>query len=185
MNKPVEPGVPVTIEDISAEDFWKNPSKSVREVVEGTVRSQLQELIQPFRDDLASGKTDQAWRDAGAAHSDLSQYKPMIDALLSRAGTTDPSFNEIEQYYYMAVGFTSKNESGATTSVPTVHPSAPPQHAPSSHPIIPSEADKPKPRELDENERTLARLSGQTPEEYLRLQDMDEREVLTVEKSDD
>ena len=180
-NVPVETSVvPVVPVEVSAEEFWRNPSESVRSIVEDTVKGQLKEIIQPFKDDLSRNSANEAWREARSLHPDLDQYKPMIDALLSKSGKVDPTFTEIEMYYYMAVGFTSKE--GKPTTLPAP-PTAPPQHPPSSHPVVIDGPRGPELRELTESEKTLARHNNMSDEEFLKYQAMDEREIVTPEPS--
>ena len=187
LNKPVEAiPEPKDPTDVPAEEFWREPMANVRKAVEETVKSQLQEIIQPFRDDLAVNRLAGSWSAVRSRHPDLDQFKPMIDSILSRTGVTNPSEGQIEYNYYTAVGLAARN-TGETVvpASPAPPPAPPPQHAPSNHPIAPVGEIKPELRPLTENEETLRRHNRQTHEEFLRLQGMDERDVLAEEPSND
>jgi len=185
-NQPAAAPVPepvVVPEAVSAEEFWANPSESVRAIVEDTVKGHLDKVIKPFQEDSAAAKEAQAWNNVTGRNPDLPQYKNIMNTLLQRQGNSSPTEEEIETVYFAAVGMANRSEQvrAAVDGQPNPNPvparNAPPQHQPSSHPTLqpPPETE---PIVLTENEARLARENGQTPEEYARWRDMPEDEVL-------
>lgn len=170
----------------SQEEYFNNPGQVIR----NEVQAALKEAIDPFKRDLAKSTERDIWAKVAAVHPDFAIAKPLIEVYLQKNPGIPVTEESITTLYYTAKGYLAENGGGVgagTAVAPTRSaspPSAPPQHAASSHPI-PQAAKKAPLRPLTENERRIARERGFTDEKYLQWLDLTEDEVLTVEMSND
>lgn len=191
-------------EEVSAADYWANPVKHQKKIVEGVVRQHLEEVITPFREDLARSRTSEARNQVRAEFPDFTTYEPLINQMLDRAGNTNPDIGQLRMLYYTAKGYSSSqqgkqgnpgqggqgrqggqgnNQQGNRQRPPS---GAPPQHRASNQPLNDGgEGDK-KPRQLTETERAGMKMFGFKDEaQYLAYLEADETEVANIGQGDD
>lgn len=188
---PTPPG-PVQTE-ITDDQFWQNPATATRETVRQVIRTELQEIIEPFKRNLATNENDVVWSKARELFPDIDSYKPLIDNWIQAAGNPVPTIEQLTQAYYTAVGVVAKGQATmpnapATppgTSPAPAHRPAPPQ-LPASNQPPPAPRGQPQERPLTEVERRLAReyFPGDPPAvaeaKYRAFQDAEPDEVLTL-----
>ena len=173
---------------IDSQDFFSDPAGSVEAVVSETVQKHLKEIIEPFKQDLAANRSRDAWVEAAGTLPNLAQMRPMIEAVLTRNKVISPTVGTIIAAYDMAVGQANRTGTNlpieltpvAPINTPTPAPNVPPQHMPSTQPIV-TETKIVAVEPLTENEARIARINNQTPEEYRSWQALDEADVLLPE----
>ena len=153
------------------EEYWENPGAATTNI--------LKQMIGPLRDELRKEirGTAQEFRAPGIREGLRNKYKhftelePVIDTLLQQRGIDpkDADAQTTEQLYFAAKGYAMEN--GLLTAAPAARGDDPvaikepashggqaiPQHRPSAAPTPRAPASATAIRELDENERRLAR----------------------------
>lgn len=154
--------------ELEARDFWNDPIG----VMKSVIRDDLEEVIAPFRENLAHTRATAAEQQVKAQFPDYDDYAPLIDQIRKNHGIDSPTAEQLQSMYYLAVGIASRqsaetmptNNEPAPPAAPR-NPSPPPQHRASSQPL-PDGSSKPKARPLTESERLLAREFNMTEEEF-------------------
>lgn len=176
--------------EVSSEEFFSDPGKATRDIVSDIIQKELKTIIEPFRQDMAKGQARTAWDDAKEDLPNLTEMRPMIEAVLKRSGIHNPTSAQIIGSYDLTVGQAQRQGvsipgMGEQTE-PGSSPSnvrAIPQHQVSTQPIA-EETRKTEIEPLNENEARLARERNLTHEQYRELQEQDIGDVLAVgEKS--
>lgn len=175
-------------------DFWQDPNKALASF-EQKIRRSMEEMIQPFRQDLTVSKAQSARQSLRQQYDDFTRYEPLIDNMLRQQGVNPDTAERplLETIYLAAVGAAMKKglvQQPQQMQQPT-QPTQPlqgqapmniPQHRPSSAPLPPSQPQQPQRRQLTESEKHLARIqfpNSQDPEgEYLKYQEMDAGDVV-------
>lgn len=178
----------------SRDDFFEDPVPIMTDIVQREMRRIVEPINTEIEHMRTQGSVNSAWNKVRAKFPDFDEYKPAIEAMLSAQGTApeDVTAQMLEGLYFGAVGYFFKN--GVTPSGKPVTsgatppgnepppPAAPPQHRPSSAPLPRQPASGERTvRDLTEEERQVARLWGQTPEEYLADQKDSIMELGSVE----
>lgn len=159
---------------VSPTDYWADPMKfnqMEREKTISAVKDLMAEMIAPLRAEVAENKTEKVWGEARSRIPDFTTYEPLVRQLWERMGKPVPNFDLLETLYYTAFGYVQKNgggqaPAGGNGGNSNNYRPAPPQHQPANQPIRQQTNTRPV-RELTENERTIARMKGLTPEQYL------------------
>ncbi len=191
-NQPAPVVVPVEPEPepaaISPEDFFADPAKVIGEVVSQRVQSEMKEIIAPFQADLRQNQAQSAWDTLGNSRANMPLMRPLMEVILKERGIVDPGAGVLEDVYDLALARAVRTGENIQVSDPPPAPSpsptptperqVPPQHHPSSHPIV--ETTKTEEFEpLSENEARIARERKMTHLQYRQWQAMDEADVLT------
>lgn len=163
---------------VASEQFFADPLRMIDEAVKRQLAplNETRERMEMQRKyDTLKGQMKRDPRFQALNHPAV---ESALDSLVDEYKTFEPS--SVVRDYHTAIGIvaasggfnTNPAENPSTppatkepvvTTPPHLRPSAPPPRAPAP-------SDKPKLRELTENERHLARLYGMTPEEYLAQQ---------------
>lgn len=193
-----EPDVRPKPQDVSDEEFWKNPTGSIKSMMQ----EMLTEAIDPFKKDLARGAEADviATMKSQPGFEDFEDYLPVVRELARKQNVDLTDMNAVRALYFMAVGASQKGMLGSPasnppdantpTGAPPVNQGNPPPPAPPQHPAspqpLPNPADKKDIRPLTESERRLAREYGMSEEDYLKWQDGNEMilEPSNLEKND-
>jgi len=190
-NAPAAPAIPSQPEpDITPEQFFADPGKVLAardEKLLSKLTNHLNEIIQPFREDVAVTKVNNAWATVRERYSDLDQYRDYIETQIVKHGITEPNAGTIRLFYLDArdsigIDSTASHSTGIPVSSPSPSSSrpAPPQHSASRQPIHPQDGGKSKLRALTESEKAVSRMQGfKSDEEYLNWLEVDERDVAT------
>lgn len=192
----VQPSAPAPV---TKEAFWEDPGTVVRRQVQEAL-APLQAEVNEIRRGFTKQEVESGRDRLRKSHDDFDFFEPYIDNEL-RNRNIDPATAEeplLETLYYAALGMATKkfNYTGkpkqqdtpvstAPTPVPP-QPPMPPQHRPSSAPMPVGTGQRaPARRELNENEKRLAREyfgKEKDPEgAYLAWQEADETEVVNFE----
>lgn len=163
---------------ISPTDYWADPGKAAqleRQRTVEAVRSMMEEMVAPLRMAAAEQQRDKVWTEIRAQIPDFVDYEPLVRQLLGRMGNPVPNLELLETLYFTAFGYVQKNGGGQQRQQQPVSQTnnggnnfrpAPPQHMPANQPLKQQTPAKVV-RELTENERTIARMRGLTPEQYI------------------
>lgn len=169
--------------DPDSTEFFTDPGKSTRKIIEDVLQGQLEKIIAPFVADRESLRAMAVWDDLVQREDDALDYKPLIESLLVKNGIQNPTVDTLHSLYYMAAGLAAKGKGEKVSSNgskreesedPREQKEKPtrmsPQHRPSSQPLPKSTSSKAPQRELTESEKKLARMYKMTDAEYLAEQ---------------
>lgn len=185
---------------ITDKDFFDSPAATLNKLMDRQVGKLRQELSQEIRTELRKDRAPTIRERFAKENPEFRDLEPMVDEMLRAYGMDDPSQADettLDTVYSAVYGKAVRtgrikpagekpadppptrdqnNDNGGRVTIP--------QHRPSSAPLPKNQNEKPKLRELDENERRLAReYFGhlKTDEErhkaYIEFQEMDEEEV--------
>ena len=187
-------------EEPDPQEFWKSPYKHVNQAVqqsEQRILNALQEVIKPFRESYARTAKEQAFEEIRKEFDDFGRYEALINTLLMQSGVPDDKVTpeSIRYLYYTAYGIAQRkaekegggnmregnggNDGGNGNNNARRDP--PPQHRASNQPVNRA-PNRVTVRELDENEKTIARMKGMTDEQFLSWMEFDGDNLLTVER---
>lgn len=178
--------------------FFDDPDSALESAMERLAK-RVEEQIAPLRKEVAEAKgyvtSRNAHENLRAQHSDWDSVWPWIQQLLSQQNYPNPDDEGLlSTLYYTAKGVmlekgvlplkrTEGDDPPKDQGGSEGRSDAPPQHR-SSPPPPPPKDDKGKKSEvswddLDETERTICRMQGMTPAEFVHLRDIEADEVAT------
>ena len=173
----VPPAAPRVTDEERDKDFFKNPTKAIRAILDESV-APLQGYVGELkaRDGLAELK--ESFKNDPRYASRWSKIEPVVDEMLRRhiSGGGNVNTSIMNEAVVTAIGLIASNQiSGITFDnpapptppTPTPAPMVNPPHLAPSTPPQPRPPEKGKVRELTENEKLLARARGWTAEQYL------------------
>ncbi len=173
-------------EDVDSTVFFQDPAAETRRIIQ----QELKEIVAPLREDFAKGRARNAWDDATTELPNLANMRPMIEAVLSRNGITNPTVAQIIGAHDLALGQAKRTgvnipqvETRTEIKTEEPHSRVSPQHHPSSQPIVKDEK-KSKLRELTENEERLRRERKMTHEQFLSWQGLDIADVILPDEKE-
>jgi len=166
--------------DIDATTFFAEPGKALKQMEEriaNRLTRDMQEIISPFREDLAKTREAQAWQAVRERYADLDTYKDYIQTQLDQRGIKDPTAGTIRLLYLDAKDSLGMETPPAAPANSSGRP-APPQHPASRQPISAGQTGNKPIRQLTESERTVMRMQGfKSEKEYLDWLDINEEDV--------
>ena len=167
---------------VSSQEFFADPAAHIDRMLTAAV-APLREEIQEAKRTLGAGDSRERLR---REHPDFESVSPYLDMLLQRGNYPEPDdYGLLQTLYFTAKGYMA--DQGIDVRAQPIHESAAnappqgtmiPQHRASTPPPPPRSADPTQPsRALTENEKRLAREYKMSDEDYLKWQEMDERDV--------
>jgi hypothetical protein len=167
----VEEKIPAPVE-VSSEDrakkFYQDPQKAIDEAVERAV-APLKDFVRSFKSESQYDRLKTRFKSDDRFKQVFEQYESYIDEAMSKNEPTEGNMIGVLS------GVVGAARLGFLKGAPPVNDTKEkerevftPPHIRPSHTRPPESRDeKPKTRELTENERRLAREKGQSPEEYI------------------
>lgn len=161
--------------DPSSADMFEKPGPTFRALI----REEMEEIIAPFKQDIAERKQQAAWQEIEAEKGDLSAYKPYMNEILRLQGIRNPNADQIRAAYLTALGYITDHQMrNGGGNQPSKQPDNSGQRRNPQHSASKPNIQQPRPqaeptRKITEAERRHARMRGWTDEEYLKYSDED------------
>ena len=170
-------------EEITAQDFFADPTKNIQKIVAKTIEAQLKSTVAPLLQDVARNRNKESWDTVKNRYDNFETYREATEEKLRAWGVPTENQNPelIEQAFLAEVGAAAVSGNFRPHQGREHNPTAPainPQHRPSAHPIKPDGGGRKDKIKLTEEERRLARVQfrgSENPEEdYVKWAGFDE-----------
>lgn len=184
--------------DIENDEFFDRPVDAVREISRAAIREALDETIKPLNQQLQQvqrqNQVDQLVQRYRNQYPDFERVRPYMETIAAQTNVniSDILANEniTAVVYRAARDLMREDQESQQRQQPQQQqpqqaqgpPQGVPQHRPSSAPMPQQgQGQKQQVRELTEQERQLAAAWKMTPEEFIRWQEADARDVAQME----
>lgn len=177
-NPPAPPEAPP-----SKDDFFDDPVNAINKILS----HQLKSVVAPIQADLDRNKTEANYEQLMTNHPAARNMRSSIEQLAAQSNMKNPTYDQLRGLFFMLRGLEIESGGGGESSAPTPQSPAPPQplnpqHRSSTQPLV-SGTPQQKVRKLTEEEEHFRKMHGLTREQYIKMQEADSADFLTVEGS--